>query len=204
LPDGALGWVILHAAGGHTGGNQQHAAIRRWTAPREGRITIAGKLKHPSSSGDGVRSRIVSSSTGLHGSWVAKTGEAETAVAEFAVKPGDTIDFVTDCRENENADSFEWTVQIELTDAMNQKERWESAADFHGPQGATVAQQVAYAWEVVYGRVATAEELEMACSFLKDQLTTLNANGQKGDLELMALATLCQQLISSNEFLYTD
>jgi hypothetical protein len=35
-------------------------------------------------------------------------------------------------------------------------------------------------------------------------LTTLNANGQKGDLELMALATLCQQLISSNEFLYTD
>jgi hypothetical protein len=135
---------------------------------------------------------------------VAKTGEAETAVAEFAVKPGDTIDFVTDCRENENADSFEWTVQIELTDAMNQKERWESAADFHGPQGATVAQQVAYAWEVVYGRVATAEELEMACSFLKDQLTTLNANGQKGDLELMALATLCQQLISSNEFLYTD
>jgi hypothetical protein len=204
LPDGALGWVILHAAGGHTGGNQQHAAIRRWTAPREGRITIAGKLKHPSSSGDGVRSRIVCSSTGLHGNWVAKTGEVDTPVAEFPVKPGDTIDFVTDCRENENADSFEWTVQIELMDAMNQKERWESAADFHGPQGATVAQQVAFAWQVVYGRAATAEELEMACSFLKDQLTTLNSNGQKGDLELMALATLCQQLISSNEFLYTD
>lgn len=204
LPDGALGWVILHAAGGHTGGNQQHAVIRRWTVPRDGRMTIAGKLKHPSDNGDGVRSRIVSSLTGLHGHWIAKTGEAETAVPEFAVKAGETIDFVTDCRENETSDSFEWTVQIELTDATNKKERWESAADFHGPQGATLAQQVAFAWEVVYGRTASSDELEMACAFLKDQLTTLNSNGQKGDLELMALATLCQQLISSNEFLYTD
>ena len=35
-PDAALGWVQLTAAGGHAGNDLEHAAIRRWTAPRAG------------------------------------------------------------------------------------------------------------------------------------------------------------------------
>lgn len=202
LPDAALGWVILHAAGGHTGSDQQHSAIRRWIAPRDGTVTITGRLKHPSDNGDGVRSRLVSVA-GIAGTWIAKTSEVET-VAAISVKTGEAVDFITDRRENENSDSFEWAVQIELTDSTNQKERWDSAGEFHGPLGATLAQQAAYAWQLVYGRTASADELEMACQFLKDQLGNLNTKGQKGDLELMALATMCQQLINSNEFLYID
>ena len=34
-PDGKLGWVQLTAAGGHPGNDLAHAAIRRWTAPRD-------------------------------------------------------------------------------------------------------------------------------------------------------------------------
>ena len=204
LPDPALGYVILYAAGGHTGNDQQHAVIRRWTAPRDGVVGIAGKLRHPSDNGDGVRSRLVSSRSGLAGSWQVKTGESETAVANLIVKVGDTVDFVTDCRETVTSDSFEWTVQIDLTDATNTRERWDSAADFHGPLGANVAQQAAYAWKLVYGRPAAPEELELACRFLEEQTATLRTSGQKGDPEQMALATLCQQLMTSNEFLYVD
>jgi hypothetical protein len=204
LPDPALGYVILHAAGGHTGNNQQHAVIRRWTSPRDGIVTVSGKLKHPSDNGDGVRSRILSSQSGLAGTWQVKTGEADTNVANIAVKAGDFLDFVTDCREHPTSDSFEWTVQIELTDAANTKERWDSAADFHGPLGASVAQQAAHAWKIVYGRSATPAELDLTCQFLEDQLNSLRATGQKGDHEQLALATLCQQLMTSNEFLYVD
>ena len=41
-------------------------------------------------------------------------------------------------------------------------------------------------------------------AFLEQQLTTLKLNGVKGDHELIALSSLCQQLLSSNEFLYLD
>ena len=34
-PDSKLGWVQLTATGGHPGNDLAHAAIRRWTAPRE-------------------------------------------------------------------------------------------------------------------------------------------------------------------------
>ncbi len=203
LPDPALGWVLLHASGGHTG-DQQHSAIRRWTARRDGLVSISGKLKHPSENGDGVRGRILSSRAGLTGTWQSKTNEVETSITNLAITAGDTIDFISDCRESVTSDSFEWPVQIDLTDAANTRDRWDSAAGFHGPPGATVAQQAAYAWKLVYGRSATAEELDLACRFLEDQTTTLRISGQKGDPEQMAMATLCQQLMTSNEFLYVD
>jgi hypothetical protein len=204
VPDPTLGYVILHASGGHTGIDQQHAVIRRWTAPRDGIATISGKLKHPSENGDGVRSRVISSRLGMTGEWVAKTNEVETSVSNLEVKAGDVVDLVTDCRDNQNSDSFEWTVTIDLTDAGSTRDRWDSAGEFHGPLGATVAQQAAYAWKLVYGRLPTSEELELTCQFLEQQTATLRTSGQKGDHEQMALATLCQQLMSSNEFLYVD
>jgi hypothetical protein len=80
LPDPAVGWVVLHPAGGHAGNDQQHAAIRRWIAPRTGILSIAGKFKHASENGDGVRGRIVSSRQGLLGEWPVKTSEAETTI----------------------------------------------------------------------------------------------------------------------------
>ena len=205
LPDPAVGYVILHAAGGHAGNDQQHATIRRWTSPRDGIVTITGQLKHPSENGDGVRGRIISSRSGLAGQWEAKTNEVATSGLKLAVQPGDTLDFLTDCRENVTSDSFEWRVRLELADATGKViEAWDSAAEFHGPLGTSLPQQVAIAWRLAYGRPATSVELELGCRFMKDQTQLLGTLGQKDDLELMALTNLCQQLLSSNEFLYVD
>ena len=205
LPDPAVGYVILHAAGGHAGNDQQHATILRWSSPRDGIVTITGQLKHPSENGDGVRGRIISSRSGLAGQWEAKTNEVATNGLKIAVQPGDTLDFLIDCRENVNSDSFEWRVRLELADATGKVvEAWDSAAEFHGPQGTSLPQQVAIAWRLAYGRPATGDELEFGSRFVKEQTQLLGSLGQKDDLELMALTNLCQQLLSSNEFLYVD
>ncbi|MGE5191720.1 MAG: PSD1 and planctomycete cytochrome C domain-containing protein [Deltaproteobacteria bacterium] len=205
LPDPALGWVILHGAGGHAGNDQQHAAIRRWTAPAKGILTITGKLKHPSENGDGVRGRIVSSRQGLLGEWSVKTRETETPVPNIEVEAGDTIDFVTDCAGDVTSDSFEWGVQLKLADAPGRPPVvWDSAADFHGPLGVSVPQQIAYAWRIAYQRPIAADELELACQFVAQQTAHLRSIGEKSDHELAALTSLCQQLFSSNEFLHVD
>ena len=92
-----------------------------------------------------------------------------------------------------------------MTDAGGSElDRWESAADFHGPLTTTLPQQVAFAWRLAYCRPITADELEFACQFLNQQLQTLKQSGTPGDQGLIALTSLCQQLFSSNEFLYSD
>jgi hypothetical protein len=205
LPDPQIGWVIVHAAGGHTGANPSHAAIRRWTAARQGTLRIAGKLKHGSENGDGVRGRIVSSRSGLGGAWNAKNGETATDIAAIAVEPGDTLDFVVDCVGDVNSDSFTWEVVLNLVDAQGQpRGTWNSAADFHGPTGATLPQLVARAWLLAYGRMPATGELAAGCQFVQQQRQHLQATGAAGDHEQTALTSLCQQLFSSNEFLYVD
>ena len=52
-------------------------------------------------------------------------------------------------------------------------------------------------------RVA-ADELELACQFVAQQMAHLQTIGEKSDHEQAALASLCQQLFSSNEFLHVD
>ena len=61
MPDPQTGWAMLTADGGHAGNDLAHAAIRRWTAPRDGVVGIEGNLKLMKDEGDGVRARIVSS-----------------------------------------------------------------------------------------------------------------------------------------------
>lgn len=65
-----------------------------------------------------------------------------------------------------------------------------------------LAQQVAFAWREAYQRAATSAEVEIASRFLTSQMEQLRANVQ--DFELAALTNLCQQLLSSNEFLHVD
>lgn len=204
IPDPVLGYVILNANGGHTGSDQKHAVIRRWIAPSDGSIAIAGKLKHPSPNGDGVRSRVILGMTGVVGTWIAKTSEVDTPLAGLSVKAGESVDFMTDCRESNNSDSFEWSVKIEFINAAGEMRRWDSTTDFQGPQGSTLAEQAAYAWRLIYGRSASPDELSLACQFLEDQAAAFRSGGLKGIPEQIALAALCQQLISSNEFLYVD
>jgi hypothetical protein len=212
LPSPETGWAMLHAAGGHTGENPDFAAIRRWTAPKSGTVTITGQLEHPGGAGDGVRGRIVSSRSGLAGEWVATTSKADTRVTKLPVEPGDTIDFVTDCRTSVTTDSFGWSVRLTLESGPVP---WnsDSVADFAGPQPSVpaLAPAIGLAWRLAYGREPVAAETKLAAEFLGGQLDVLKAAvGADGKpltpvaQQRQALANLCQQLLASNEFLYVD
>jgi mono/diheme cytochrome c family protein len=206
-PDPKLGWVILHAAGGHPGESPNFLPVRRWTAPQAGRLAIRGGLARGSENGDGVRGRIVSSRHGLIGEWTVKTGSIETPAGPFDVGPGETIDFIVDGLASVESDSFEWRVDLTLTASDGALiDVWKSAEEFHGPLSATAspAEQVAYAWRLIYQRLPEPVELDAACAFLRQQVQTLALQPDVPDRELTALANLCQQLLSSNEFLYVD
>jgi hypothetical protein len=128
LPDKKIGWVLLTATGGHPGA-KGIAAIRRWTAPRDGVIAIAGSLEHPDAQGDGVKGRIVSSAQGELAAYVVAKRRAETAMTEIPVRKGETIDFVVECRENEHCDSFSWAPVVRMGE-----EEWSAQANFAGPR----------------------------------------------------------------------
>ncbi len=139
VPDAKLGWVVLGAGGGHPGNDAQHAVIRRWTAPIDGAVRIAGTLDHPSANGDGVRGRIISSRLGELASWNVHHSQAETVIENVEVKKGDTIDFVLDCRSDANYDSFMWSPLIRSLIAnpvagSASPEEWNAAAGFAGPK----------------------------------------------------------------------
>jgi hypothetical protein len=209
LPDPALGWIIVNAVGGHPGGNVQHASIRRWTAAQNGFVTVTGRLNHPSESGDGVRGRLVSSRTGQSAEWIATHSGTDTNAERIEVQKGDTLDFVVDCRESENADSFEWIVQIRLQDTTNAiRGIWNSQSDFHGPltaAGPVSPQQIQRAWRLAYGRTPTSDELKAGMRFVARQIDQQRLQpGSKVAPEQQALIDLCQALLSSNEFLYVD
>ncbi len=130
LPDPQIGWAMWHANGGHPG-NSQHAVVLRWTAPRAMTIKVTGSLHHPSNEGDGVRAFVSSSRSGQVAAWKARNNRTGTRKDGIAVEAGDTIDFVVDCGENENNDSFSWAPVIE--DQSNPSARWSSAQQFRGP-----------------------------------------------------------------------
>lgn len=141
MPSAAGQWTQLSAAGGHPGHSAADSAIRRWTAPADGVITISGHLRHPGDAGDGVLGRIVSSRTGELGSWDVYHRQQACAVARVEVLRGDTIDFVVEPKADENTDSFEWSPTVrylELSGAFSniQTRDWNARRDFSGPQEA--------------------------------------------------------------------
>ena len=75
------------------------------------------------------------------------------------------------------------------------------SADSRGP--ALLLRQAAYGWLLAYQRPATVAELELAWRFLNRQRAQLHGAGNP-DPDLAVLTNLCQQLLSSNEFLYVD
>jgi hypothetical protein len=151
-----------------------------------------------------VHGRIVSNRSGLVGEWIAQHSTVETGIAAIEVQPGDTLDLATDCRESVTSDSFGWTVAIKLKNSDGQEFSWPSDKTFTGPPPPLLANQVATAWHIAYGRPISREELTPVMLFLGDQLRSLINSSPTADNELQALTDLCQALLSSNEFLYID
>ena len=209
LPDPDLAYTLLNATGGHPG-SAANAVIRRWTAPADGVVGIVGTLGHSSPNGDGVRGTIVTSRVGKVGQWTAQEGSVETVVDSIKVAKGDTVDFITDCRENTNSDSFQWKVVLHLENAANAPLSIVSESCFQGPGESLerVPGQLIRAWQLAYGRDPSDEELALAIRFVVNQLVILEASPEKvpaGRSSVrQAMTNLCQSLFASNEFLYVE
>jgi hypothetical protein len=135
-PDAELHYLRLTAIGGHVGIDRAHAAVRRWTAPIDGVITISGDFSHGDveKCGDGVEGWIVSSRSGEVGHWTVFKDTVDTLIESLEVASGETIDFVVDCRENHYCDEFVWAPLIQAldSDGANTAEvrEWDAAWDF--------------------------------------------------------------------------
>jgi mono/diheme cytochrome c family protein len=115
-PDGKLGWAQLTATGGHPGNDLAHAAIRRWTAPRDMRIRVQSTLIHEPKEGEGVRGFVVSSRSGLLKDSKVHNGQAEFNVGSLAVQAGETLDFVVDIGKSLSYNQFLWQATIAAED----------------------------------------------------------------------------------------
>jgi hypothetical protein len=138
LPDATLGSLTLSAKGGRPGQGRGHSAIRRWIAPLDGVIRMEGWLKHGSNEGAGVRARVISSREGLLSGWDVFHGEILTDVEAISVRAGDTIDFVTETRDEGGHDNFLWAPKIEYlagpgVKASTALHGWDATRDFSGP-----------------------------------------------------------------------
>jgi len=122
------GWASLAAEGGHPGRDAQHAVIRRWIAPRDGKIQVRGTLRLEGRGGDGVRARVASSRLGELLARTLDKGSADMDVPEIDVRAGDAIDFVVDGRADPNEDLFKWAPTIRMG-----TQEWSAAKEFGGP-----------------------------------------------------------------------
>lgn len=128
FPGGETGWAQLTAVGGHPGNSRAHACIRRWVAPSNATVNIAGTLQHEPEPGDGIRAFIVSS---RHGELKAATvhhSKAEMSVSNIVVQAGDTLDFIVDIGGTLSYDQFLWAPVITSDGA-----KWEARTEFNGP-----------------------------------------------------------------------
>jgi hypothetical protein len=76
--------------------------------------------------------------------------------------------------------------------------------------GASTDRQIERAWQLTFSRQPSPQERNEALGFLKQQTDTLTAlatqakDPPKIEPETQALRSLCQSLLSANEFLYVD
>jgi hypothetical protein len=82
--------------------------------------------------------------------------------------------------------------------------RAEAKSDTASASAGLLNPQVSLAWQLAYQRPINPAELQAACEFVQQQAKSLRGGGFSGDPDQQALTNLCQQLISSNEFLYVD
>jgi mono/diheme cytochrome c family protein len=134
LPDSKLEWATLNAQGGHPA--SAHAVIRRWTAPVDGEVRLHGRLTHPAREGNGVRARIVLAGATVLGTWEVHHGQRETNLPAVAVRKGQTLDLIVDCKDHISHDSFLWELTIEPVQPPPPGigQTWNTQRDFAGPE----------------------------------------------------------------------
>ena len=125
-PDGKLGWVQLTGTGGHPGNDLAHAAVRRWTAPRDMTVTVRSVLIHEPTEGEGVRGFLICSRGGMIQQAAVYNKQVEFNADNLEVKAGDTLDFIADVGNKLAYNQFLWKGTITSSDGTT----WDSQRDF--------------------------------------------------------------------------
>jgi hypothetical protein len=121
------------------------------------------------------------------------------------VRKGDIVDCVVDCLETETSDGFEWPLTVTLNSPEGKVlATLNSSTGFSGPSGPSLVAQAAHAIELVHGRPPREGELALLVDFMRLQARQLAGKISGATLEETVVALLCQQLLSTNEFLYVD
>ncbi len=122
------GPISVNARGGRPGNGPAFAAVRRWTARRDGFISIQGSLAQMSKDPTDVATGwIVSSGTGqLLGPVRVQGSKVPTQLPRVLIRRGDTIDFVVSGKG-----PFAWapTIRLEAAKAGEPAE-WSAENDF--------------------------------------------------------------------------
>jgi hypothetical protein len=104
--------------------------IKRFTAPRDLSLSLAGRVHRDTEVGNGVLARLVSSRQGQLAEWVIEPKQVVPApITNVDLKAGETLDFVVESRGDENSDSFQWRATLRASDGAI----FSSQTQFHGP-----------------------------------------------------------------------
>ncbi len=132
MPDKEKGFGYLHAyqGGGHPSNDVKHGVVARWQAPDGVGVSVSGHLQRRSEQGDGVRLQVVHSRLGVIRELEIKgKDKKEFLLNEVQMKKGETLDFVVDCQQGSNSDSFTWNLDVR----QEGHKKWAYADEFGGP-----------------------------------------------------------------------
>jgi len=132
-------YVDLSGDGGHTG-IPEYTAVRRWTAPMSGDLTISGLLIHRREAGDGVHGIIRSNIKGLLGEWHSFNKKETETKTKLRVEKDEVIDFITYCGKGTNSDSYKWDPMLSLK-TKEDKHVWQASEHFSGEKGKKLLNQ---------------------------------------------------------------
>ncbi len=151
--------VSINAVGG-VPGDRKHSVVRRWVAPRDGIISIEGKLEHDAKTGDGVEAIVARSTGGQLGAWQAAGKNVATDVRNIAVKRGDALDFIVRSRGTSEDDSFRWVPILHMPGAKPGEEYvWNAQREFSGPVKEKLQTQPFTPWERLSQALLMSNEL---------------------------------------------
>ncbi|MEM1294701.1 MAG: PSD1 and planctomycete cytochrome C domain-containing protein [Verrucomicrobiota bacterium] len=135
----------LSGEGGHPG-LADHVAVRRWTADRQGTVSISGDYRMLREGGDGVSFVVRHSRHGI----ILRDRVAGGAVSPKSVsldfvdvREGDTIDFLVLPEETPNFDRYAWSPTIVWESAAKPSGQLiaDYARDFLGQHGVPISHQ---------------------------------------------------------------
>ncbi len=132
MPDKKTGMGYLHVygGGGHPSNDPKHGAIVRWQAPDGMGVVVSGNLQRRSDKGDGVRLRVVHSRLGLIRELdILGVENKAFELSDVQMNKGESLDFVVDCKQGSNSDSFTWKLDVRPSGGK----KWSLADQFGGP-----------------------------------------------------------------------